>query len=481
MSYAADIKPWIGDNVALAAESFDKGRVSPLVSLAVTDQGKASRALDALIQCSKSQQHVAYAFNGDFVLISDTKAHADLAVSQAKVHALSDDAAYKSWTGKVGDRGILNFYVAKAAGAALTNYAVDYGKLLTPSSSAAVAVPSGFPSTAATSLPSGGPTQMPDPGRFSPVPGTNPTPGTLQPPVGTISVGPATTSNSGGRSAPYAGARTDSTAGLRKALKDFQGAAGALRFADGGVELHVVGGLSNKATTVDHPVSEVVSGLPADTAAVLALALPKDWASRLTASLDQLGGGLLGSGNLSGVLHDKLGLTLPDDLQTLVGDGLAVAVRGTPPGDLRSLSGPETVPAGLVIKGDPAAIKAVIAKLEHASGGTLKDAGVTETDGNGKVALSSDPGYSRSLLGGGGLGDDGTFKKLVPEAGKSSAVLYFNFNSPWRAAIGKAIADSGDKKAAKQFLDNTAALQAFAISGWADGADTHYLVKLTTD
>ena len=193
LSYESDIKPWIGDNVAVAAAEFDKGRISPLVSLAVTDQDKAARGLDALIACSKSSKSTAYAFNGDFVLITDTKAHADLAVSQAKTHALSDDAGYKTWTGKVGDRGILNFYVAKAAAQAFGDYAVDYSKELGSTSSGfATLAP-----TSATTVPSGLPTEMPLPGTTSTVPGTNPTPGTLGQPGATITASPATGSNSG--------------------------------------------------------------------------------------------------------------------------------------------------------------------------------------------------------------------------------------------------------------------------------------------
>lgn len=489
LSYESDIKPWIGDNVAIAASAFEKGKISPLVSLAVTDQDKAARGLDALITCSHSSKDTAYAFNGDFLLITDSQAHADLAVSQAKAHALSDDAGYKTWTGKVGDRGIVNFYVAKAAAAAFGDYAVDYAKVLTPSPATATAMPSEYPSSAASSLPSDGTTEMPVPGTTTAtLPGMNPTPGTIQEPGATITASPATGSGSnssaGGMSAPYTGARDDdSTAAIRKALKNFQGAAGALRFADGGAELQVVGRLTDQPIKVDHPVSEVVDGLPADTAAVIAAALPKDWASKLTTSLEQFTGSLFGSGDITSLLRDQFGLTLPDDLETLVGDGLAFAVRGTPPDDLSAVSGPEQIPAGLVIKGDPAAIKAVLAKIERASGTTMKDAGVTVTDGDGKVALSFHADYAKSMVGGGSLGDDNTFQKLVPEAGKSSAVFYVDFNSKWRDALGKAIAsgDASSKREAEMFLANTAPLEAFAISGWADGADTHYLVKLTTD
>ena len=71
LSYDADIKPWIGDNVAIAAASFDKGKVSPLVALAITEQDKAARGLDALLECSEAKDEAGYAFRDDFVLIGE--------------------------------------------------------------------------------------------------------------------------------------------------------------------------------------------------------------------------------------------------------------------------------------------------------------------------------------------------------------------------------------------------------------------------
>ena len=49
------------------------------------------------------------------MLASDIQAHAEKAVQQAATKPLTDDAAYRRWPDKVGDAGILNFYVAKRA------------------------------------------------------------------------------------------------------------------------------------------------------------------------------------------------------------------------------------------------------------------------------------------------------------------------------------------------------------------------------
>ena len=69
---------------------------------------------------------------------------------------------------------------------------------------------------------------------------------------------------------------SDSNDAARKAAADFRGAAGTLRFADGGAELHLVGGLTDNAVDDESTAGDVVGGLPGDTAAVLGFTPPKD-------------------------------------------------------------------------------------------------------------------------------------------------------------------------------------------------------------
>ena len=400
LSYDADIEPWIGDNVAIAATSFEKGKVAPLVALAVTDKDKAARGLDALFECGDLEGEAGYAFQDDFVLVSDSTAHAERAAHQAATRPLSDDASYRSWADKVGDRGILNLYVAKRAATLLADSLDGLAQL----------------------------------------------------------------------------------GGAHKAAADFRGAAGTLRFADGGAELHLVGRLTDKTVDAKRGAGDVVGGLPADTAAVLGFTPPRDWADSVTSRLDDFGLLLGGVNGIRGLLEDELGLEVPDDLQTLLGDGMALSLRGTPPADLTKVDAPEDVPAGLTIAGDPDAITGVISRLEQKTGMTLADAGVTVAGGRDRVALSFDADYARDLLGSGDLGGDATFQKVVPEADKASLLLYLDLDSAWRQAIADTITESPEELVTRQeFLANTEALEALGLSGWHDGTDSHVLLKLTTD
>ena len=177
-------------------------------------------------------------------------------------------------------------------------------------------MPSDFPSELATALPSDFPSEL-----LTEVPGT------------------MESSSGSGASAPQVAFHEDDTddpnAAARKAVANFRGAAGTLRFADGGAELHVVGGLTDNAVDDNSTMSgHVVGGLPGDTAAVLGFTPPKDWADTMTSQLDDLGMFFGGENGIRGLIEDELGLGLPGDLQTLLGDGMTLSLPGTPPADL---------------------------------------------------------------------------------------------------------------------------------------------------
>lgn len=480
LTYDADVKPWIGDNVAIAAVSFQKGKVSPVVALAISDKDKAAKGLDALFGCTDAKDDTAFAFNGDFVLISDTQSHADQAVKDARTKPLTDDAAYQDWTAKVGDRGVANFYIAKSA----ADYIADsvegmtspFGELggTSSGSSSASAFPTDFPTDLPSGMMSDFPTDFPS-GMMSDFPSDFPS--------GMMSDFPTASESAAGgagASVPYAEApRDDQNDAIKKALARFKGAAGALRFADGGAELEVVGGGVDKDLVSDKDAGDLVTGLPGDTTAVLGLAIPQGWAKKLTDNLDGLGLPLLGSGSdLKGQIGDQLGITIPDDLETLLGQGVAISLSGTPVDDVTSIQSPQDLPVGLTIKGDPDKIKAVIAKIEAKTGETLAGNGVTVESGDGRVSLAFDSSYAKALQAGGGdLGDNDTFTKVVPEADKASAVLYVDFNSAWRQAIAKSL----DPSESTDFLANTEPLEGLGFSSWSDGGTSHVLVKLTTD
>ena len=141
---------------------------------------------------------------------------------------------------------------------------------------------------------------------------------------------------------------------LTKALKDFKGAAAGLRFADEGIELTFAGGGVQQAG--DGKVADHVGALPADTAAVLALAVPED-------ALRNLGGAKGSPFAPMQMLGAFTGLDLPQDLIDLLGSSLSLSLGADAPADLNGISGPSDLPIGALIHGDEAKIKKVLDKV----------------------------------------------------------------------------------------------------------------------
>ncbi|RLV48979.1 DUF3352 domain-containing protein [Nocardioides mangrovicus] len=384
LTYDADVKPWIGDSAAVAAVPYGK-QVVPVVALAVTDQKKAAAAFAKLGDCSTSKEKAAWAFTDGFALLSDSQAHADQAKKDAESTPLADDSAYQDWTGRAGDRGIVDFYVSKK----VADYAAD-------------------------------------------------------------------------RAGSAAGSQSGT---LKKQLASFQGAAGALRFADGGLELEVVGG-GIPQTTSSTVGGDLAAKLPKDTAAAIAVGVPSDFASQLVKNIEGLQVPLLGDGSqVIGQLETQLGLSLPEDLQTVLGKGIALSLGGAAPSSLADLSSPADLPAGLSIAdADLSKVKAVVGKL-GGSDDLVKQ-------GDGKVVFSFDPDYTGDLTSSGTLGEQKRFTAVVPHADEAQLVGYVDFDSDWAKTLASSDTDA---------KDNLGPLQALGISAWRDGKTSHLLLKVTTD
>jgi hypothetical protein len=258
---------------------------------------------------------------------------------------------------------------------------------------------------------------------------------------------------------------------LNKALKDFKGAAAGLKFADGGIELSFAGGGAAKAggkTVGDH-----VGALPKDTAAVVAVAVPE----KALASLKSGGSQQDALSWLGEFFTPGTGLELPDDLITLLGSSLSFSVGGDAPADIKDINGLDDVPLGLLVHGDDAKIKAVIAKVEANTGAQLSDLPATVSSKEGKVAIATTPGYADDLLSDGSLGDAEGYRDVISHADDAQAVLYVSFQNKWVDALRDLAAEENDKDL-DEVADNVAALKAFGASFWRDGDTAHGLVRI---
>src|SRR6476469_2534757 len=203
-------------------------------------------------------------------------------------------------------------------------------------------------------------------------------------------------------------------------LKGAGRAAFALRFDADAVELV---GVSRGATAVKKPVTtagSTITRLPADTAVALSL-------SRLDQVIGQAWDGILqGIGAQSPgadvhgelkAMESQLGISLPGDLQTLLGRNLVLAV---PDQDFAS-GDPQF---GARVTTDAAKANAVVTRLERLAiqaGGELPIVHQAQGD---QFYLASSQAYLDKLTADGTLGDSEAFTAAVPDAKDAQYVLF---------------------------------------------------------
>jgi len=448
VDFDEEVKPWVGKRAAVAAVDLGGDTPVPVLALQITDQKKADAGFEKLVECA--EEDLGYIVGTEYLIASDTAEHAQAVLASGEEKSLADDPKYQKWTDEAGDAGVVNFYVAKRA----SDYLID-----------------GLESISEELLGFGG---------FG---GDE----ALEEEFGEEFDEESFSEGGGfaGESAPRAAdedcsdALEDPFAALKDQLEDFDGLAGTIRFADGGMELAVAaGGFAQFGSP--ESVGDEIGALPADTTLAAGFAVPKDYAQEL---VDQLScGAEAGGPDLVAEIEEGSGLELPEDLTTLLGTALTLSVGGDAPENLVEIEGPADLPVGLALHGDAAGIEDVIATIEETIGTSLEDEiGIGITSSDSMVVLSPSEDYADALLGNGGLGTSDEFREAVPEADKAAAILYLDFDSEWRTALLDLALDDGvsesDVETAKE---NTEPLKSLGISSWVEGDASHVLLKLAT-
>ncbi len=424
VTFADDVEPWLGDRVALSVVPGDAEPV-PFVVLQVTDQDAAEAGASAWESCADTGSSggsggSGVAFTGDYMVVAETEALASRVVEDVADGALADDADYQRWVEEAGGAGILTGYVSADGPAALAD---------------AFAGSSG------------------------------PTSDRLR--------GPAT---------PF-GPGVDLDL-VDKQLQDFEGAAMVVRFADSSLEMEVASAGLGSVEMADAAAGGDggLADLPDSTAVGFGVGVSDTAAHDL---LDGIRGQLQDLPGQGGAQLDAMlsqletasGLTLPGDLQALLGDGVAVAVDSSlDPAALEggSFPDPTSLPVGIRIDGDPATIMPALDKLRDAVG-PLADMVVTEA-GDHAVALGLDPAYTATLAGNGGLGDLDAFAAALPDLSGSAGGLFVNLNAgDWLTALTEG---DGDQATVRENLEP---LQALGVTGRVTDGVSHARLRLTTD
>lgn len=118
VDYDRDVKPWLGSRAGLGGVLLDgDAKPVPVLALQVKDAAKARTGFAALARCSKADAdgEFGWTISKDYILASDSTAHAKSIVSEAAKSPLAESADFHKWTDQVGGEGIVNAYLGRAS------------------------------------------------------------------------------------------------------------------------------------------------------------------------------------------------------------------------------------------------------------------------------------------------------------------------------------------------------------------------------
>lgn len=423
LDYAADVKPWLGSRAAMAVIDLGEDEPTPVAVVQTTDSGQAEEGLATLVEtCGGSDEEGdvgGWVVDGDWIVLAETNDIAQQVVDAADGSTLAADSSFQEWTGAAGDDGVMSMYVGKG----VTKYVEDLAGM-------------------------GGMGMMGMPGA------------------------PMADENWMAEEPPSEEVPEE----LQQMINDFDGAAATVRFDDGSVEVEYAMSDYNPDMTrfmTSEQGVDMISALPEDTVAAFGFALEEGWAEAMLDYVKTL------APDESASIDDQLaqfetetGLAFPEDIETLLGDGVTVSMGSGLDPDAVANGGPGEVPVGIRIDGDADEIQAVLDKIAAQAGPEMAEfMQVSEGDGYAVLALQDD--YRGALEGGGSLGDSATYSEVV-EADEAQSVLFVNFNADddWLVRL------AGDMP---EVSENLGPLAALGVSGWVDDGVVHGLVKLTTD
>jgi hypothetical protein len=261
-------------------------------------------------------------------------------------------------------------------------------------------------------------------------------------------------------------------------MRDFEGAAYVIRFADEGMELEGASGSAgfSEISALSESGSGSATELPDDTLAALSISLADGWLTKTTEYFISLSGDeSVTVDDLFAEAEAETGLELPEDVETLLGSETVLAVGGDfdPEALANSTAVPDDLGVGLHIQGDPAEIEDVLDKL-RAQLPAESLAVLDSSEGEGEIAIGPDSDYRDQLLDEGKLGEASSFTGVVDNGENASVLLFVDFNAgdDWLATLLE-----GDDTA----VENVKPLKSVGMSGWVQDGVQHVKLRLSTD
>ncbi len=258
-------------------------------------------------------------------------------------------------------------------------------------------------------------------------------------------------------------------------LNSYQRAAATFRFESDSVE--VVASAFGDTAEIDHG-DNVIVDLPESTAFA---ASTSGGEQRIDESWQQL----IDAGKSQGVdfesqiaqFEAETGLSLPEDLATILGDNIMLAVDAeglTPEG----LDDPSLLNIGMRLTNDPAELNAVYDKVisfvQDEFGAELP---LVRKDLDDGIVVATNDDYANKLSEDGTLGDSAAFQSVTEDAASQEFVMFFNFDSVEDQVV-QALEDDGTPP---EVIENITPIQAFGITAGVEGDYAVTQVRLSVN
>ncbi|MEV6153941.1 DUF3352 domain-containing protein [Nonomuraea sp. NPDC052129] len=262
-------------------------------------------------------------------------------------------------------------------------------------------------------------------------------------------------------------ALTDKSSEQAKALEQVKNArfAGALRFDSSYAEL--AGIVSGAEGMIDGDLEPTkLSTLPASTAGALSYSGLDQIITKKWAEIEQSVAASPAGAQFKQFIDQAkqtYGLQLPDDLATILGKNLTLAV------DAQGLDS-DKIKGGLRIATDPAKAQAVYDKIQKAMTSSGQPAPqLAKVAGDGTFTVATTDEYAKALGGEGTLGESETFKTAIPDGDDATFALFVDLDKVEKYYLQSM---EGDDKA------NAQVLKAVGMSGKQTATEATFSLRV---
>ncbi|WP_327093262.1 DUF3352 domain-containing protein [Nonomuraea sp. NBC_01738] len=262
-------------------------------------------------------------------------------------------------------------------------------------------------------------------------------------------------------------AKTELTPEQSKAFEQIKNArfAGALRFDSAYAELAgIVRGAEGLGT--DDAQTSAIATLPDTTAGAISISGLDEVITKKWAEIEKSASATPGGAQFKQFIDQaksQWGLALPDDLATIVGKNLTVAV------DREGLDS-DQIKGGVRIVTDPAKAQAVLDKVEKAMTAQGQPAPkIAKVAGDGTFTIATTDEYAKKLAAEGALGDSETFKTAIPDAGETTYAVFVDLDKVESLYLANL---QGEEKT------NAAVLRAVGMSGKQTASEATFSLRL---